>query len=203
MAKPRSTRDVNAEATRQLLIAEARRLFAKDGFSRTSLSKIAEKACVTKGAIYHHFSSKEDIFSACYSSQACDVAKAIRQVSLTDDPWQDIINQCKSYLNTSMKKKGMGLSIQEAITVLGWDRWRKLDEEHTMGLLTQNISRLQEAKLLKPYSSALLADAIYGILVHAMMSLVGAEDKAATRDELLLLIQDLLIGVMTESVREV
>jgi len=202
MANIKSRRDANAEATRAALIQKAGLLFAKDGFSNTSLGKIAEHARVTKGAIYHHFDSKDDIFAACYSRQASEVAKVVREVTLTDDPWIDAINQIKAYLDISMKKGGLGVSIQEAITVLGWLKWRKLDEEHTMGLLTQTIARLQAAQLLKPYTSTLLADALYGILIHAMMSLVGAEDKKTTRDELILLVQDFIFGVMTESAKE-
>ena len=202
MANIKSRRDENAEATRAALIQKAGSLFAKNGFNNTSLGKIAEHARVTKGAIYHHFDNKDDIFAACYSRQASEVAKVVRKVALTDDPWIDAINQSKAYLDISMKKGGLGVSIQEAITVLGWVKWRKLDEEHTMGLLTQTIARLQDAQLLKPYTSTLLADALYGILIHAMMSLVEAEDRKATRNELILLVQDFIFGVMTESAKE-
>ena len=201
MTRINSQRDKNAKATKATLILEASLLFAKDGFSNTSLGNIAEQAQVTKGAIYHHFDSKEAIFAACYSRQANAVANVVKKVVLTDDPWVDTINQCKAYLELSTKKGGMGVSIQEAITVLGWKQWRQLDETHTMCLLTETISRLQAAQLLKPYTSALLADALYGILIHAMMNLVEADDKQTAREELLLLIQDFIRGVMTDSAR--
>ena len=184
------------------LIQKAGVLFGKHGFNSTSLGKIAEQARVTKGAIYHHFDNKEDIFAACYSEQAAKVANSVREVPLSNDPWLDTLKQFKAFLDNAEIKGGMGVSIQEAITVLGWEKWRALDEKFTMGLLAQNIERLQAEKLLKPYRSSLLADAIYGILINAMMSLVAAKDKEATREELLLLLQDFILGVMTEPARK-
>lgn len=196
MVMGKSKRDENAEATRNVLIHKAGALFGKNGFNNTSLGRIAEDANLTKGAIYHHFSNKEDIFAVCYSLQASQVAELVRQVPLTDDAWQDTVNLCHAYLDTAFVKKGSGISIQEAITVLGWNQWRALDKEHTMSLLVQSIKRLQDEGLLKPYTDSLLADTIYGILVHAMMNLVDAKDKKATREELLQLLQDFILGVM-------
>ena len=47
--------------TRERLLGEAQRLFRERGYAATSLEQIAEAASVTKGAIYGHFSSKEDL----------------------------------------------------------------------------------------------------------------------------------------------
>jgi len=55
------TRATSKARTRERLIAEARRLFRERGYAATSLEQIAEAADVTKGAIYGHFSSKEDL----------------------------------------------------------------------------------------------------------------------------------------------
>jgi len=57
----RVTRATSKARTRERLIAEARRLFRDRGYAATSLEQIAEAADVTKGAIYGHFSSKEDL----------------------------------------------------------------------------------------------------------------------------------------------
>lgn len=198
----KTRREENAEATRDALIQQASLLFAESGFNNTSLSKVAELTRVTKGAVYHHFESKEDIFSACYRKQANAVAATIRKVKLSGDSWLDTIKQCEVYLDCALTGDDVGIPIQEAITVLGWTRWRKLDEECTMGLLIQTIDNLKAEQLLKPYTTSLLVDAIYGILINANMSVVSAKDKKQARDELLLLIQDFMMGVMTESARD-
>jgi AcrR family transcriptional regulator len=57
----RVTRAESKERTRQRLLTEAQRLFRERGYAATSLEQIAEAAEVTKGAIYGHFASKEDL----------------------------------------------------------------------------------------------------------------------------------------------
>jgi AcrR family transcriptional regulator len=57
----RTSRAESKERTRQRLLAEAERLFRERGYAATSLEHIAAAADVTKGAIYGHFTSKEDL----------------------------------------------------------------------------------------------------------------------------------------------
>src|SRR3984957_2013533 len=69
----RVTRAESKERTRQRLLAEAQRLFRERGYAATSLEQIAEAAEVTKGAIYGHFASKEDLMvSALEAAPAPD-----------------------------------------------------------------------------------------------------------------------------------
>jgi AcrR family transcriptional regulator len=58
---PRLTREESKARTRERLLAEAWRLFRERGYAATSLEQIADAAEVTKGAIYGHFQSKEDL----------------------------------------------------------------------------------------------------------------------------------------------
>ena len=63
------TRAESKERTRQRLLAEAQRLFRERGYAATSLEQIAEAAEVTKGAIYGHFASKEDLMLSALEAQ--------------------------------------------------------------------------------------------------------------------------------------
>jgi AcrR family transcriptional regulator len=62
----RMTREASKAQTRERLISEAQRLFRERGYFATSLDQIALAADVTKGAIYGHFSSKEDLLLSVY-----------------------------------------------------------------------------------------------------------------------------------------
>ncbi len=83
----RQTREASKAATRQHLLDEARRLFRDQGYAATSLEQIAEAAEVTKGAIYGHFSTKEDLLlsaiettpSPDYAALLNDRARPIRK----------------------------------------------------------------------------------------------------------------------------
>ena len=83
----RVTRAQSKERTRQRLLAEAQRLFRERGYAATSLEQIAEAAEVTKGAIYGHFASKEDLMLSAleaapapdYSTTLNDQSRPLRQ----------------------------------------------------------------------------------------------------------------------------
>lgn len=51
----------------ELVLAAATRLFAEQGFEATSVQQIVDTAGVTKGAMYHYFSSKDDLLAGSYS----------------------------------------------------------------------------------------------------------------------------------------
>src|SRR5919197_343150 len=65
----RRTQAERSEATVAQLIAAARQLFALDGYNATLLDDVVERAGVTKGALYHHFSSKADLFEAVFDRE--------------------------------------------------------------------------------------------------------------------------------------
>ena len=83
----RVTRAESKERTRQRLLAEAQRLFRERGYAATSLEQIAEAAEVTKGAIYGHFASKEDLMltamemtpASDYSTTLGDESRPLRE----------------------------------------------------------------------------------------------------------------------------
>jgi AcrR family transcriptional regulator len=86
-AVARLTRAESKERTRQRLLAEAQRLFRERGYAATSLEQIAEAAEVTKGAIYGHFASKEDLMVSAleaapdpdYSTTLYDESRPLRE----------------------------------------------------------------------------------------------------------------------------
>jgi AcrR family transcriptional regulator len=83
----RVTRAESKERTRQRLLAEAQRLFRERGYATTSLEQIAEAADVTKGAIYGHFASKEELMLSAmeaapapdYSAMMSDESRPLRE----------------------------------------------------------------------------------------------------------------------------
>ena len=78
----RVTRAESKEHTRQRLLAQAQRLFRERGYAATSLEQIAAAAEVTKGAIYGHFASKEDLMiSALEAAPAPDYSATLNDES--------------------------------------------------------------------------------------------------------------------------
>jgi TetR/AcrR family transcriptional regulator, acrAB operon repressor len=73
----------DAELTRQALLKAAIKVFSQQGYAATRLEDIAEAAKVTRGAVYHHFGGKAELFAEIIegASQTGDrvIQRAIRE----------------------------------------------------------------------------------------------------------------------------
>ena len=165
-----------AEETRDTLIQEALELFARHGYAGTSIDRIAEKVNMTKGAVYYYFSSKKEVLIACYQRQAQWVAEAVGAVPETDNPWDDTLRLCDTFLDFVVSNGRHTMPLQEVITFLGWE------------------TRLQDGGWLKPYPRNLLNSMIYGVLVEAAINLASSPDDYTLQD-MKTLIADFLGGM--------
>src|SRR5699024_1042626 len=73
-------RNRHPEATVERILAEAARLFLQKGYEKTSMQDIMEGTGLSKGAIYHHFSSKEDILLRIGGRMGEENAAALQRV---------------------------------------------------------------------------------------------------------------------------
>ena len=86
MPEVKSRREMYSEATRAALLEEATTLFAERGYSGTSLEDVASASQVTRGAVYHHFASKQALFEAVLELQKARVTADVLAAQ-SPDPW--------------------------------------------------------------------------------------------------------------------
>src|ERR1700761_5811766 len=100
-AKPQPRRAEHASDTRTALLAAARRLFAAQGFDDTGTEQIVADARVTRGALYHHFRDKADLFRAVMAETAGSVAQQLVDEQLASEapsPLAEIRNGVAAFL---------------------------------------------------------------------------------------------------------
>lgn len=190
-----SRRQAYAEETREAILEAGRRLFSRQRFSGTSLEAIASQARVTKGAVYHHFKDKRAVFSACLERQARQVSEVMAAVPPQDNDWAYAFAQCRAFLDFVLAHGKQTISLQEAITVLGWDAWRAIDSHYTMGNIERVVARLQDSGRMKVYSRELVVNMIYGLLVNAAMNLNSLPNVHQAYQDLDGMVQDMLNGL--------
>src|SRR4051812_7094329 len=76
--RPMNRKVEQGEATRGALVGAALALFTANGFAGTSTSEIVRRADVTRGALYHHFADKEELFRAAYDAVEEDIFERCR-----------------------------------------------------------------------------------------------------------------------------
>src|SRR5947207_15177009 len=95
------TQQERTEATTVALVEAARDLFAEDGFAAASLDAVVAKAGVTKGALYHHFAGKRELFAAVFAAEQHEISEVVAAAyARQDDPWDAFEAGCRSLVET-------------------------------------------------------------------------------------------------------
>ena len=93
VTKRRRTQAERSEATQSALIATGRRLFAERGYASVGTQEIVTAAGVTRGALYHHFRDKRDVFAAVFEEVERELATSMAAVaSAKKDAWSNLID---------------------------------------------------------------------------------------------------------------
>lgn len=117
-AAPQSTRKKLPEAVRREAILKAAQLcFAKRGYTETSVSDIAQAAQLTKGGVYFHFASKDEIRLALIKAFIGQILQAIDEIGSRGDSPSLCLRNTLAMLHERMSQEdGLLLSVIEAVT---------------------------------------------------------------------------------------
>jgi AcrR family transcriptional regulator len=191
-----TTQAERSEATVQHLLATARELFASNGFAETSIEDIVSTAGVTRGALYHHFGGKVDIFRAVVEDEAERLAKRLRRAALNEqDPWRQIEAGCLEFLDACLDPAVRQIGLLDAPAVLGWQELREIDLRHSLALLLQGLESAMAEGRLRRRSPAPLAHLLFGAMCEAGMLVARSTDTRQAMREVSREVRALLGGL--------
>ncbi|MFF5333741.1 TetR/AcrR family transcriptional regulator [Streptomyces sp. NPDC013181] len=184
------------EQTRQALLREGRRLFSAGGYGAVGLAEIVGAAGVTKGALYHHFTGKADLFRAVVEEVQQEVGRRVAGAAdAHDDPWDQFTAGCQEFLTATTDPEIQRVMLVDGPAVLGWSEWRAMDEAASARHLADALSSLIDAGIIDPQPVAPLVHLLSGAMNEAALWLAssssGPEDLAPTRAALARLLQAL------------
>jgi AcrR family transcriptional regulator len=198
-ATRRPTKAERAEATRAELIRVARDLFAERGYAGVGTEEIVRTAQVTRGALYHHFRDKRDLFRAVHEQQEQDLVERIgSQMQGVEDPVELLRAGMRAFLDACTEPTVIRITLVDAPTVLGWAEWREIDARHGLGLVTAGLQGAMDAGALRRQEIRPLAHLMLGALGEAAMLIAHADDPKAERDEVEGPLLSLLEGLRAE-----
>ncbi len=135
--------------TADRLLSIARKAFAAQGYAVTRTEEIIASAGVTKGALYHHFSSKQDLFEAVYRSVEDQVAEQIGAVvALVGDPWEQLVAGCYAYMEACQDPGLQRILRVDGPSVLGLDKWAMIDREYGVARLLPALQGIADAGVI-------------------------------------------------------
>ena len=179
------SRPERGEATRDALLAAARALFAERGYAGVGTEEVVRRAGVTRGALYHHFTDKEDLMRAVLHDLSRELAEASAAAALTEtDQWRQIVAAVNAFLDACTDPAIQRIMMTDAPSVLGWDEWREIDTQYGLGLIKASLENAMETGLIERQPVDPLAHLIVGALDEAAMYISRAADAAAARREM-------------------
>jgi AcrR family transcriptional regulator len=185
MPEVKSRREMYSAATRTALLDEATALFAERGYAGTSLEDVASASQVTRGAVYHHFASKQALFEAVLDLQEARVTAEVIAAAGTADPWDAAMLALDTYLTHCCDPVYGRLVWLEGPAALGWHRWRECEKDYAYGLVERFIRDLADGGYLRDTAFDSLVRFSFWMLGGAGLAVAEAppEDKPRVRDE--------------------
>ena len=185
MPEVKSRRELYSEATRAALLDEATTLFAERGYAGTSLEDVASASRVTRGAVYHHFASKQALFEAVLDLQEERATTEIVAAAAAANPWDAAMLALDAYLTHCCDPVYGRLVWLEGPAALGWHRWRECEKKYSYGLVEQFIRDLVEGGHVDGRAFDSLVQFSFWMLGGAGLAVAEAPptDKPRVRDE--------------------
>lgn len=179
-----SIREERAEATRTQLIDAAAGLFAEHGFAGVGTEDVVRAAGLTRGALYHHFADKRALFEAVHERQEEQLVAAIGQRMLEARGDADpLVVGMRAFLDACTEPAVLRIALLDAPTVLGWRRWREIDERYGLGLIMGALEAAMAAGVLRGQDPRPLAHLVLAALGEAAQLIAHAGDPAHARTE--------------------
>lgn len=194
----RRTQAERSEATTEQLVSAARELFARKSFAGTSIEDIVQAAGVTRGAMYHHFQSKEELFEEVFCREEQALGKRIKDAAMKKKAaWAQLKAGCDEFLKACTEPDLQQISLIDAPAVLDFARLEEIRRPHSLKMLTHSIERAIEEGSLRKRPPLPLAQLIYGALCQAAMATARSEGDITTTKQMRRELQDLLDALET------
>ena len=175
--KPENARVEQGLQTVARILAVAREMFAKHGYAATAMEDVVAQAGVTRGALYHHFTGKKGLFLAVFEQAQRQISKKIVEAAHdAPTPWDQLRDGSKAFLGAVMNPNLQRIVLIDGPAVLGWQEWRRLDEQHGLRDLRQGLEELQRLGMLKPLPVEALAHLLSGAMNDAALWIVHQDD---------------------------
>jgi AcrR family transcriptional regulator len=164
-------------ATTEAILKAGRRLFGERGFAATTIDDIAEAARVAKGAVYHHFATKEAVFEAVFDQVSLDLVQEVDRAARTEkDVLAAMVAGTQHYFAACAKGPTGRIILRDGPAVLGWERWREIDAQHFGGKIPLALTAAMDAGLIARQPVEPLARLLLGAVTEAAVACAGRSD---------------------------
>lgn len=197
----RRTQSERTAATRAQLLAAARELFAAKGFAEVSTQAVVEAAGVTRGALYHQFRDKADLFAALYEQVEEQLATDVVAAIAAEKPAGTMAAMrigARLFLDHCSAPDVAQIVLIDAPSVLGWERWREVGIRYGLGIIEGMLARAVDEGVIPAQPLRATAHVLLSALDEAALYISRAADPDAARRDMHVVCDRLITGLSTD-----
>ncbi len=148
--KERRTQAERRAATRLALLDAARSAFAERGYHGAAAEEIVRRAGLTRGALYHHFEDKKDLFRAVVDEMEGEIDKKIEEAERAQSGLPEaVMAGYRVFLDAALDPEMRRTFFLDGPSVLGWE-WHEIDARHAVGKIEEGLESLIGEGLMEP-----------------------------------------------------
>jgi AcrR family transcriptional regulator len=163
------------------------------------MEEMVAEANLTRGALYHHFGSKKGLFQAVLESVQAEIGERVEAEAIqSDDAWEQLIAGCRAFVAAAVEPRNRRILLVDGPAVLGWEAWRRMDEENSMRHLREQLGLMQRQGVLKPVPLDAMTHFLSGALNESVLWIAQNEDDARSLEETMIVISHFMEGFANE-----
>src|SRR6266700_736064 len=176
-----ATQSERRERTQAAIVKTAKRIFGERGFAAATMDDVAAGARVAKGAIYHHFPTKEALFEAVFEQVSRELVTEIDGITRAErDVLAAMAAGTQAYFAACSKGSTGQIILRDGPAVLGWERWREIDARHFGGKFPRALTAAMDAGLIARQPVEPLARLLLGAVTEAAVACSAEPDIGKT-----------------------
>ncbi len=181
-----ATQEERREATRTAILASAQSRFGLFGYNNVSVDQIAADAKVAKGAIYHHFPTKADVFEAVLHDVASQILAEVQaNLMQQTDILAAMFTGNRAFFASCAKPEFSQIFLKDGPAVLGWSRWREIDASYFGGMVRDGLFAAMEFGVITKRPIEPLVRLILGAVTEAAIDCANSDNFAKAAESYL------------------
>ena len=148
---------------------------------------------MTKGALYHHFAGKLELFRAVFEREEQELARACHAAyAREDDPWEGFYEGCRAFIEAVLDPGVQRITVLDGPAVLGWETVREIQRDHALSMVRNGLATAMRSGRIAERPVDALSHLLFGALCEGGMAIARAEDQRAASRELLAEVRQML-----------
>lgn len=193
-------RRARGDRTRRDLVDAGRALFVEKGYFETSISDLVARSGVgTRGAFYHHFKDKAELFRAVFEEVERDLTlRSLASPPQGADAWEKLSVGMRGFLESAVEPEVQRVMLIDGPVVLGWRTLRSIQEGNSIALINEMVDEAIAEGIIDDHPVGELTHLLVAAVEEAALLVAHADRPAKARARAAKVLDRLLLSFAVE-----